>query len=148
MDRKRFEESLLIYGADINRWPEAIKQAGLEALESSAEFKSLYKDHDDFENLLHHRRYEDPAGNFARRIISASLRQRQNAPFSIGSFITGVINELHIPRPAIAAISLAMVLAMTIGFSIGFTDLSASSVLNNTEETGLQTFLFDEGDII
>lgn len=148
MHRKEFEEYLLLYGADINLWPQEIRQAGLEAMESSAELQAFYQDHDNFEKLLHSRRYEEPADNLAQRIISVSLQQRQNAPFSIGSFISGLINEFSVPRPALVALSLMMILALTIGFTIGFTNPSGSSVLNNTEETNLQAFLFDEGDVI
>ena len=148
MDTKQFKENLLLHGANINHWPEKIRRSGLEALESSSELQALQKDHDNFEKLLQTRRYEEPADNFAQRIISASLQQRQKVPFSLGSFIADLINEFCIPRPAFAALSLMMILALMIGFAIGFMNPSGSSVLNNAEETNLQAFLFDEGDII
>lgn len=148
MDTTQFKENLLLYGTNINQWPENIRKTGLEALESSAELQALQKDHEKFEKALQIRRYEEPADNFAQRIISASLQQRQKAPFSPGSFISDLINEFRIPRPALAALSLMMILALTIGFAIGFTTPTESPVLNNTEETTLQAFLFDEGDII
>lgn len=148
MDTTQFKENLLIHGANINQWPEKIRKTGLEALESSAEFQALQKDHEKFEKALQIRRYEKPADNFAQRIISASLQQRQKAPFSHGSFIADLINEFRIPKPSLAVLSFMMILALTIGFAIGFTNLSGSSVLNNTEEINLQAFLFDEGDII
>jgi hypothetical protein len=148
MHRKEFEEYLLLYGANINKWPEKIRRLGLEALESSSELQALQKDHHNFERLLQARGYEGPADNFAQRIISASLQQRQRDPFSLGSFIAGLIDEFHIPRPALAVISFVMLLALTIGFTIGFTNPNGSLVLNNTEETHLQAFLFDEGDVI
>lgn len=148
MDTKQFKENLLLHGADINQWPEKIRRSGLEALESSAELQALQKDHEFFEKILQIRRYEKPADNFAQRIISASLKQRQKAPFSLGAFIADLINEFRFPQPALAALSLIMILALTVGFAIGFTNPSGSSVVNNTEETNLQAFLFDEGDII
>lgn len=148
MDTTQFKENLLLHGANVHQWPEKIRKTGLEALESSAELQALQKDHEKFEKVLQIRRYEEPADNFAQRIISASLQQRQKAPFSPGSFIADLINEFRIPRPALAALSFVMILALTIGFAIGFTNPSGSSVLNNTEETNMQAFLFDEGDII
>ena len=148
MDSKQFEEYLLLYGANINEWPETVRQSGWEALESSSELQALQKDHADFEKLLKARRYEEPAGNFAQRIISVSSQQKQTDPFSLRSLIAGLIDEFHIPRPALAVISLVVLLALTIGFTIGFTNTNGSSVLNNTEETQLQAFLFDEGDVI
>ncbi len=145
MDRKQFEENLLLHGADISQWPEEKRQSALRTLESSSELQALQKDHENFEKLLQTRRHEEPADNFAQRIISESLQRRQKT--SVGSFITDLINEFRIPQPALAAISLTMILALTIGFAIGFTSPSGSSVLNNTEETSLQAFLFDEGDV-
>ena len=148
MDTKQFKENILLYGADINQWPEKIKRSGLEALESSSELQALREDHDNFERILQTRKYEEPADNFAQRIISTSLQQKQKAPFSLGSFIADLINDFSIPRPALAALSLMMILVLTIGFAIGFTNPTGSSVVNNTEETSLQEFLYDEGDII
>ena len=148
MDTTQFKEYLLLHGADINQWPEKIRKTGREAFESSYELQELQKDHEKFEKALQIRRYEEPADNFAQRIISASLQKRQKAPFSSVSFIADLISEFHIPRPALAALSFIMILALTIGFAIGFTNPPGSSVVNNTEETNLQAFLFDEGDII
>jgi len=148
MDTKQFKENILLYGADINQWPEKIKRSGLEALESSSELQALREDHDNFERILQTRRYEEPTDNFAQRIISASLQQTQKAPFSLGFFIADLVNEFRMPRPALTAFSLMMILVLTIGFAIGFSNPTGSLVSNNTEETSLQEFLYDEGDII
>ena len=148
MDRKQFEEYLLLYGANMNEWPEKVRQSGLEAVERSSELRALQKDHVNFERLLKARKYEEPTKDFSQRIISVSSLQKQKKPFSIKSLIAGLIDEFHMPRPALAVISFAMLLALTIGFTIGFTNPNGSSVLNNTEETQLQVFLFDEGDVI
>ncbi len=49
MDAKQFKEYLLLYGADINQWPEKIRRSGLETLDSSLEHRALQEDHDKFD---------------------------------------------------------------------------------------------------
>jgi uncharacterized membrane protein YbjE (DUF340 family) len=148
MERKQFEENLFLYGANVHQWPEETKKAGLEAMESSSEMQALVAEHEQFEKTLKVRRYEESSKNLAQRIISVSLQQRQKTPFSLGSFIGELLNEFRIPRSALAALFLMVILTFMIGFVMGFSNLSGSSVLNTTEETNLQAFLFDEGDII
>jgi len=148
MDTKQFKENLLLYGADINQWPEKIRQSGVKALESSPEYRALQEDHDSFEKMLKTRRFEELADNFAQRVISASLQQRQKAPFSLGSFIEDMISEFRISKPALAVLSFVTVLVLTIGLTVGFLYPSMTWVSNNAEETNLQAFLFDEGDVI
>lgn len=147
MDMKKFEENLLLYGTNVNHWPEEIRQAGLEALESSSEIKALLAEHEHFERVLRARSYEEPSNNLAQRIISASLQQEQKASRSPGSFLSVLLNELHFPKPALTALSMAMILLLIIGFVIGFLNPS-DSVLNAQEETGLHAFLYYEGEVI
>jgi len=146
MDMEQFKENLLLYGANMHRWPEEIKKAGLKALERSSEIQALLKEHEHFEQLLKTRTYEEPAGNLAQRIISASRKQK--APFSPASFISALLNEIHLPKPALAALSAVMILVLVIGFVTGFSNPLESPVLTAREETSLQAFLYDEGDII
>jgi len=146
MDVKQFKENLLLYGADMHQWPEELKKAGLKVLERSPEIQVLLKEHEHFERLLKARRYEEPANNLAERIISASRQQK--APFSPGSFISALLNEFHLPNPALAALSAVIILVLVIGFVIGFSNPLGSSVSTAQEETSLQAFLYDEGDII
>jgi hypothetical protein len=149
MDTKEFRENLLIYGADINRWPDGVRQEGIKLLESSPEHRTLQEDHGYFEKMLRSRRYEESADNFAQRIISASLQQRQKPRIGPVSFWEELVAEFRISRPALAALSFVMVLILTIGLAAGFVMYPAGApVLNNAEETGLQAFLFDEGDTI
>jgi hypothetical protein len=145
IEMKKFKENLLLYGANIHYWPEEIRQAGLEALESSSEMQELLSGHEHFEKVLKTRRYEEPSVNLAQRIISASLQQK--APLSFGSFISELLNEFRFPKPALSVLSIVMILVLIIGFTIGFSNPS-ESVLTAQEETSLQVFLYDEGDVI
>ncbi len=147
MEMKKFKENLLLCGANINHWPEEIRQAGLEALESSSEMQALLVEHEHFEKVIKTRRYEEPSGNLAQRIISASLQQKQKAPLSFGSFISELLNEFRFPKPALSVLSIVVILVLIIGFTIGFSNPS-ESVLTAQEETSLQVFLYDEGDVI
>jgi len=145
MEMKNFKENLFLYGANIHHWPEEIRQAGLEALGSSSEMQVLLVEHEHFEKIIKTRRYEEPSGNLAQRIISASLQQK--APLSFGSFISELLNEFRFPKPALSVLSIVMILVLIIGFTIGFSNPS-ESVLTAQEETSLQVFLYDEGDVI
>jgi hypothetical protein len=147
MDMEQFKENLLLYGANVHHWPEEIRQAGLEAIESSSKMQALVAEHEDFERVLRARSYEEPDRNLAQRIISASLQQKQKALLSPGSLISALLNELLLPKPVLTALSIVMILVLVIGFAIGFSN-SSGSVMTNQEETNLQAFLYYEGDVL
>jgi len=148
MEKKQFEENLLFYGADVYQWPEEIRKSGLEALEGSAEIRALLAEQQDFEKVLALRRYEEPDRNLAQRILSASSQQKQKAPFSLGSFLSELLTEFHFPQPAVAVLSLVILFVMIVGFAIGFSNPFASPELNAQEETSLEAFLYDEGEVL
>jgi hypothetical protein len=148
MDKRQFEENLLFYGVDLYQWPEEIRKAGLKALEGSAEIQALLAEQKDFEKVLTLRRYEEPDRNLAQRILSASFQQKQKAPFSLGSFFREVLTEFHFPQPAVAAVSLTLLLILVLGFAIGFLNPFGSSELNVQEQITLEAFLDDEGEVL
>ena len=148
MDKIQFEENLLFYGTDVYQWPEEIRKAGLKALEGSAEIQTLLAEQKDFEKVLALRTYEEPDRNLAQRILSASFQQKEKAPFGLGSFLRGVLTEFHFPQPAVATFSLALLFILVLGFAIGFLNPFASSGLNVQEETSLEAFLYDEGEVL
>lgn len=148
MDTKEFREHLLLYGADVNQWPDGIRQAGIKALQSYPEHQALQEDNLHFEKMLRTRRFEEHSDHFAERIITGSLQKRQKSQFSPGAFIEDLINEFRIPRPQLSVLSFVMALILTLGLTLGFLYPSMTSDTNNAEETNLQAFLFDEGDII
>lgn len=147
MDLKQFRENLLIYGADLYRWPEEIQRAGMEALGQSAELRAALADHEHFEEVLKSRKFEEPVTDLAERIISASLHQKERERFGHGSFLSSLRAELSMPRPALAAVAVLMVAVLLIGFAIGF---SIPLGLNSAEQESahLQEFLYYEGEIL
>ncbi len=147
MDSKKFKENMLVHGADVNQWPEEIRQAGLEALESSPELQALSADQEHFERILKTRKYEEPGVDLAQRIITASLHQKKKSFFSLGSLLSGVLGELRLPKPALTAVYVLMIFVLMIGFGIGFSD-PMGSALAEQEQINLQEFLYDEGEVL
>ena len=145
MDKKQFKEYLLLYGAEIHSWPEEIMRAGLEALDKSPDFTKLLKEQEHFESFLNTRRYEKPSEDFAERIISTSLHKKQKS-FTLGSFVSALINDFRFPKPVLTTFSVLMVLLLVIGFIIGFFNPSESVSIAD-DETNLQAFLYYEEDI-
>jgi hypothetical protein len=147
MDRKEFTNNLLLYGADIHQWPEEVRKAGFAALEASAEIKDLCKEHEYFEKVLRARGYEEPSHDLAERIIASSERHQQY-PVGLVSFLSALLNDLHFPRQALSTLSVLILLILMVGFAIGFLTPFESSVTDAQEATNLQSFLYEEGDLI
>ena len=147
MDRTKFTENLLLYGADIHQWPEEAKKAGLAALEVSTEIQGLYREHARFEEVLRGRRYEEPSKNLAQKIIAKAVKQEKQS-VGLGTFISALLNDFHFHRPALSKISVVILMILIIGFAIGFLNPLDSSILNAQEETNLQSFLYDEGGML
>jgi hypothetical protein len=147
MDRKKFTENMLLYGAEIHQWPEEQRRAGLAALEASTEIQELYKEYELFEEVLRTREYEEPSQDLAERIIARSAKQEQQ-PIGLGSFIISLLNDLRFPRLAVSTLSIVILFILILGFAIGFLTPLDSSVMDSQEETSLQSFLYEEGDLI
>jgi len=141
MDTKQFKENLLLYGADVHRWPEEIRNAGLEALENSSELRFLVNEEARLERILKNRRYEEPSPHLEDRIISAALRLKKSPTLSLGTFLSELLAEFKLPKPAWVAISILM-----IGFAIGFLD-PMDSTPGEQEQINLQAFLYYEEEI-
>jgi hypothetical protein len=69
---EEFKEKLLVYGADVHKWPRGEREAVLEALETSPELRALLAEEDRFEQVLRTRKYEEPSSDLAERIIAAA----------------------------------------------------------------------------
>jgi hypothetical protein len=141
MDPKQFKENLLLYGADVHRWPEEVRNAGLEALENSSEFRSLVAEEAKFERILKSRKYEEPDSSLERRIIFAALQTKKNPPSSLGTFLLELLAEFRLPRPVLIALSI-----LIIGFTIGFLD-PITSAPTQQDPTTLQAFLYYEEEL-
>jgi len=113
MDREQFIENLQLYGADIEKWPEAIRQQALTAYRNVPEIKGLVESEKGFESMLLERAVDEPSSDFERRItLSAKPKIEKEEKASVFSSIFDLIS---IPKPA-----LTMAFLLLFGFSLGF----------------------------
>lgn len=147
MNEHDFKENLLINGADLRRWPEEIRQAGLDALLRSPSLGDLVAEQAEYDRVLESRGYDEPSGDLADRIIRASLRREQRASFSLSDLLSELLGVFVVPERAIVSVSTVMIILLLIGFAIGFSDPFGSS---STEQAsnGLQDILYSEGALL
>lgn len=147
MNERDFREYLLIYGADVHQWPEDIRQAGLDVLESSADLQALKTEQAEFERVIKTRKYEEPASDLARRIVDASLRTERKPSFSLDVFFAELFGEFRLPLPSVAAMSAVIIALLVIGFAVGYLDpLGPVEPLH--EKTDLRAFLYTGGELL
>ncbi len=146
MDPREFKEYVLLYGVDLHQWPEEVRQAGAESLQNSSELQALLAEQEQFERVLRTRKYEEPSGNLAQRIVSLSLHQDKKSPFSLGLFLSRLFgDEFYLPKPALIVVSILMVAALGIGFVMGFSN-PTGPILTDQRQANLQEFLhYEEG---
>lgn len=148
MDPRQFKKNILLYGVDLNKWPEEIKQAGRESIQNSWKLQALLAEHKQFERVLKTRKYEEPSGNLVQRIVSLSLYQDKKSRFSLGLFLSRLFaDEFHLPKPALIVVSILTITALVTGFFIGFST-STRSMLTDQRQANLQEFLHYEEDVL
>lgn len=147
MNLRQFKENLLVYGADIHKWPAGIRKAGLNALSRSSELRTASADEERFERVLKTRKHEEPGSDLAGRIISASQPKKKKARRSPGVFFSELVWEFSLPKPALTAVSLLLVCFLMIGFAIGFSN-SIGSVSAEEYQTGIEGFLYYQGEVL
>jgi len=144
---KQFKENLLVYGANVREWPEDIRQAGLKALEISSELRALLAEEERFERVLTTRWYEEPSRDLAERIVSVSLSKKKRVRRGLGGFFSELVWEFSLPKPALTAVSVLLILVLILGFAIGFSN-PIGSVPTEGTQTDLQGFLYYEGEVL
>jgi hypothetical protein len=147
MNLKQFKENLLAYGADVQKWPEDMRQAGLKAMETSSELRTLLAEEKRLEQVLRARKYEEPSRDLAQRIVSASLSKKRSPRRGLRGFFSELFWEFSIPRPALTAISISVILVLILGFAIGFLN-PIGAVSTEQTQTNLQEFLYYEGEVL
>lgn len=147
MDEKRFKELLLIYGADMKRWPEEARQEGIHALSRSSACLEAMERELEFENLLRLRRLEEHGEDFPERIISAATRKHGKKPSPMGAFFTDLFAEVGLSRMAAATLCALMLFVLITGFTIGYVDPLESSA-GSAEQVSMGEFLYSQGEVI
>ncbi len=135
MDAEQFRECLLIYGADLQRWPEAVRRAGLAALERSLACRALREDHLQFEAVLRTRDVEAPSPDLEARIIAAAPRRERIASPGLAEFLRSCFADLRLPAPALTTAAVLIV-----GVVIGLW-LPTEPVPAESESAEVQAFL-------
>ena len=107
----------------------------------------LLGEEEHFEKLLKSRRYEGPSGDLAERIISASVCKKKKASNTIAVFLSDLLWELNLPKPALTVVSVLLCLALIVGFTIGSSGLSRY-VSAEQYQTNLEEFLYYEGEVL
>lgn len=144
---KQFKENLLVYGANVHEWPDDIRQAGLKALEISSELRALLAEEERFERVLKTRRYEGPSRDLAERIVSAAQPKKIKVWRRLSGFFSELVWEFSLPRAALTAVSVSLILVLILGFAIGFSN-PIGSVSTEQSQTDLQEFLYYEGEVL
>jgi hypothetical protein len=135
MEAEQFGECLLLYGADLQRWPEAVRQAGLEALEGSLACRALKEDHLQFEAILRTRELEAPSPDLETRIIAAASRRERMASPGLAELLRSCFADLRLPAPVLTTAAVLIV-----GVVIGLW-LPTQPVLADSESAEVQAFL-------
>jgi hypothetical protein len=135
MDTEQFRECLLLYGADLQRWPEVLRQTGVAALERSHACRALKEDHAQFEALLRTREVEVPSPYLEARIIDAARARKRAAPPGLAEFFRACFADLRLPAPVLTT---AAVLIVGVGIGLW---LPAEPVSAESESAEVQAFL-------
>lgn len=138
MERNQFIEYLQLYGSDIEKWPEGLRQEALSLYRDSSEIKDLVESEKGFESILSERAFEEPSSDFERRITLSAKpkieKEEKNSVFS------SIFDYITLPKPA-----LTMAFLLLFGFSLGF-------FYDTYADTGDETLVlseyitFDEGE--
>lgn len=135
MDAEQFRECLLVYGADLQQWPEAARQAGLEVLERSLACRALQEDHVQFEAVLRTRQLEAPRQDLEARIIAAAPRRERMAYPGLAELLSSCFRDLRLPAPMLTAVAV-LIVGVVIGVWV-----PTEPAPTDSESAEVQTFL-------
>lgn len=114
MDRNQFLEYLDIYGSDLERWPDGVRQDAIAACSSSSELMRLLEEEKLFEETLSVSAIEAPSPALEARII-ASARPRAQERRTFLEYLSGLFSAIPIPTPRFA-----LPLLLVIGIAAGY----------------------------
>jgi hypothetical protein len=142
MDDKQFREAVLIYGADVRRWPDDLRHAGLDALASSLDCRSFRDEHARFETVLASRALEAPRADFARRIIAAARPRERKGFRGLVELVASYFADLRVPAPVVTVTAV-----LVVGFVVGLL-LPAESTLAESDVAEAQMFFDAETEAL
>jgi hypothetical protein len=117
MDKKEFLDYLAIYGGDIAKWPEDLRERAEKSCAQSIELREALDEERRFEDSLMERSFEEPSPGLESGIISAAARLKQ--PEAEGTSLSGILSAIFsvipLPKPAIA-LPILLVIGMAAGY--------------------------------
>lgn len=139
MDKQKFIDYLSIYGADLGKWPEGLREDAHAALSSSRELRDTLEEEKLFEEALNMREYEEPTPDLASRIIDAAEEKPAPARKSFIDVLSSVFSAIPLPRPA-----LALPLLLVLGIAAGYIYANYSETDTNGTQLA-QLLYYEEG---
>jgi len=134
MTEKEFKQCLMLYGTEVENWPDEILAEAIRAQYHPTLSELMLEEQYFDEMLLHSRRFEDASPDLADRIIHAARSAVTTSRNSLATYLQELLASL-LPQPAFA---LATVLSL--GIVIGFSVPAPASANESA-----QTYLEDDG---
>lgn len=130
MDRKEFMNHLELYGGDLGRWPEGLREQAEAACSESPALRAALEEERSFEEALMERVFEESSPGLEARIISSAalVKRPEPAGKSVLGLLAAIFSAIPLPRPAIA-LPLLLVLGMAAGYL--FTNYSDNDTDNS-----------------
>ncbi len=147
MHLQEFKKNVMLYGADLNVWPDKLKEAALNAAASSADLRAFLAEHREFESALRDIAYEEPSADLVDRIIDVSNRKEKKSSRGWNLLPYVWLDELWWPRSSFILASTLMIAVLAIGFLIGFLNFPGPAPVDSAQ-SGLKNFFHHEEDTL
>ena len=137
MTEKQFKQCLILYGTEIDSWPEEIMAEAMQ-MQHRPVFANLVIEQQYFEEmLLNNRQCELANTDLANRIISAARTVSHPSDVSVTAWLKELLNFI-MPQP-----SFALATVLTLGIIIGLTIPPSSPA--GGDDILSQAYFEDEG---
>lgn len=140
MDQNKLQEHMLLYGADIQHWPEAEQGAAREVLSQNPALREMLEEAHLFETQARVRPALREDASFAERIIAAA-QTRAPVPTRkavLWQMLDEMIQALPFAKPGYALASFALA-GLLLGI-LSQPDIADASIPNN--------FLYEVGEVL
>lgn len=139
---EEFRRYLDLYGSNLDRWPEQVRDSAREMTEVSQQFRKMVEAETRFEETLNLREVEAPDNGLENRIIASAKTQGEaGARSSLSGYLGDIFRSFYLPNPAFA-----LALMLVIGILIGYFTSSVNSV-NGNDQLITSQLTFYEGEI-
>jgi hypothetical protein len=138
MSETEFERHLLLYGPDIEHWPEGARFMARPLQQKPSAIRRIAT-HYRLEAWLNTRHMESSSPFLAERIIGAAKQIPQHQRFSVLTWLQGLCMDFRVPQPVYA-----VALTLLLGVSIG---ISSHTIYDTLIADTSQAYFIDDGAI-